>query len=91
MTDLKPLIDLAEQFIKREEELNRQVTVADGCLTIDIEYPYHIDLNRIDTPEKILGWVWHLAEKTWFTQDHARRFIEVALRQIGKEPDVPGA
>jgi len=37
--------------------------------------PYWIDLNRIDTPTKLLGWIHHLAGKVWFDRTFCRDFI----------------
>jgi hypothetical protein len=38
--------------------------------------PYWIDLERCDTPEKLLEWIGHLAEKTWCTTEHIRDLID---------------
>lgn len=39
---------------------------------------YGIEYERMDTPEKVLGWVYHLCQKNNVTKDHLRKFIEAA-------------
>jgi hypothetical protein len=83
------LVDL----MKRNEEMNRfrrdqLVTVDRKNQTIDLldpvdgtrtdDDPYWIRFDRIDTPEKVLGWLVHLHEKTWFTVEHMRLLIWAA-------------
>ncbi|MEO1854651.1 hypothetical protein [Chromohalobacter sp.] len=74
-----------EDFRKREEELQRQVYVADGHIVINVSYEYNVALNSCDSAEKLLHWVWHLTEKTWMTNMAMRRFIELACRENGIE------
>jgi len=47
-----------------------------GCITINVAYPYRIELNRITDPESVLRWVHHLTEKTWMTTELVHEFIE---------------
>jgi hypothetical protein len=47
---------------------------------------YSIQHSRIDTPEKLIGWIHQLAEKQWVTMDHIYELIEAA-RERGVEPD----
>lgn len=70
---------------RREEELQRQVFVADGHIVINVSYEYNIALNRCDSAEKLLHWIWHLTEKTWMTNEVMRRFIELACRENNVE------
>lgn len=66
------------------------VSVDTGCLTIHGPSDYEISLARLDSAEKILQWVMHLTEKSWFTNDMLRAFIVVARREIGLD-DMPPA
>ena len=63
------------------ERLQRQVYVAEDHVVINIEYEYSIALDRCDTPEKLLYWIWHLCEKTWITPEVIGRFIEVVCKE----------
>ena len=47
---------------------------------------YPIELDRMDTPEKILGWIHHLTEKGNVTTAHIRAFIDVA-KEMGVKID----
>jgi len=37
---------------------------------------YEILFSRCNTPEKVLSWVRHLAEKSWVTCEHLTDFID---------------
>ena len=85
---MSSLIDDVEQIHKFEmEEVvnldmeNKTIDLLDpvtGMRTKD--EPYFIHFNRIDTPEKVLGWLIHLREKTWFTTVHMWLLIATADR-----------
>jgi hypothetical protein len=47
-----------------------------NTLTISVEYPYEVDLDRIETHMNLLCWVDHLSEKPWMTKDHLHEFME---------------
>lgn len=66
-----------------KEKLNRQVFIADDHIVINVYYEYNISLDRCDSAEKLLHWVWHLTEKTWMTNDVMRRFISLACQKNG--------
>ena len=42
------------------------------------EDPYIIEHSRINTSEKLLGWVYHLSKKSYITNDHIKALIEAA-------------
>jgi len=44
---------------------------------------YDISMERLDTPEKILAWTVHLAQKNWMTKETLVEFVTLAL---GKYP-----
>lgn len=48
-------------------------------------YDYLIDACTIDTPEKVLGWVVQLADKTWMDAAKLRAFVQVAAPFCGKK------
>ncbi|CNB91403.1 Uncharacterised protein [Yersinia ruckeri] len=75
--------DLVEEIIMDDALLARQVRIIDSYIVIDVSYPYNIPLAGCSTHEGILGWVWHLTEKTWMTNDVLRRFIELAGDHAG--------
>ena len=74
-------MELFEEFKAHEEKMASQVFIADGHIVINVEYEYNIDLQRCNTPEKLLHWIWHLTEKTWMTNDVMRRFIQIACKE----------
>lgn len=63
---------------------------ADGYVELLI-YPhgngYPIEHSRMNTPQKVLGWVYHLTKKNNVTKEHLRRFIEVA-KDLGVDVDL---
>lgn len=79
--------DLAERVKQDLVKESALCQVADGHISL-ADYPgdtpnYDIALDRCNTPEKVLGWVYHLSEKTWITSDHIRAFIKMACREHG--------
>ena len=48
----------------------------DNFLVVNDGYEIHKD--KLDTPEKIIGWVMHLTGKQWFTSLHLQRFLRLA-------------
>ncbi len=55
------------------------VLVKETKTTIKLVTPfgnyYEIERSRANTPEKLLGWIAHLSEKTWVTPEHIRQLI----------------
>jgi hypothetical protein len=43
---------------------------------------YDIVRSRINSPEKLLGWIRHLSKKGWITTDHIHVLIDAA-REMG--------
>lgn len=61
----------------------KTVYVKDGQIVFNLQGEYAIDLKRCNSPEKILGWVHHLCEKTWITPAAIRLFISHAESENG--------
>lgn len=56
--------------------------------------PYEIELSRLNTPDKVLGWINHLIEsKDWLTVDDIRDFLRACrvLREEGLMPKRGGS
>ncbi len=50
--------------------------------TFPMGYGYWIEWSRVDTPEKVLGWVCHLSEKRWVDARTVRHFIRVVCEHF---------
>lgn len=50
-------------------------------------YEYDIARERIDTPEKLLHWVCHLAQKSWMDLPKMRYFIRAIMKKKGWKRD----
>lgn len=77
--------ELKGALIERERRLTDAVYIDGEHLTIDLSYPYHIALSRLDSPAKILRWVHHLSGKRWMTRGALARFIDLAMAAIGED------
>jgi len=44
---------------------------------------YDIELNRLDTPEKLKQWLIHLLEKNWITRDMLARMVRICEVHFG--------
>lgn len=57
-------MNLADELKAQEEKLQKQISVKNGSIVINVSYEYNIELSRCDTAEKLLHWIWHLTEKS---------------------------
>ncbi len=44
---------------------------------------YEVDLDRIRSPEKFLGWIDHLSQKSWMTTDLLGQVVVLVARKKG--------
>lgn len=82
--------EAAEEAAAARELLDKQVQVKDGCIVLNATPDntlanYNIELNRCDTPAKLLGWIQHLTEKSWLTMGMLDRFVSRASHENGIE------
>ena len=59
------------------------VSFGEHCLEIKANqsgYIYDIEYSRIDSPEKLIGWISHLCRKSWFSKDHILQIIRSSKR-----------
>lgn len=85
---------MSKYVLESAESIRRDPEPAHLCVydevneTFDIDWgavePYWIGIERIDTPTKLLGWLAHLLEKTWFSNRHARDLIN-CWQQVTKQ------
>jgi hypothetical protein len=59
------------------------VKVTKKWVTVNIQYPYDIRIDRIDTPLKLLNWVEHLSHKTWMDGPSMAEFVQKVCRHFG--------
>jgi len=48
-------------------------------------WPYEIDLDRVNTPLQLIGWLDHMLAKTWFDGLAARKLISMICDRRGWE------
>ena len=86
MTD-EPVIysfaELNKMAKQHERKLARQCFIRGKYLTLHVVYPYHIELSRIDTKDKLIEWIHHLSEKNWITPQLIRRIIDLVSKHFG--------
>lgn len=65
------------------------VKIAGGYVTLKTDWhrkrgdDYPVALDRIDTPEKLVVWLHHLAEKLWFDGLTCRELVEKVSDHFG--------
>lgn len=47
--------------------------------------PYEIPLDELETESALIGWIYHLSEKKWFTSEKCEALILETYRHWGKE------
>lgn len=83
------LIDVfSEESIRSAFSSPPNITIDNNILRLprpagDQILPYNIDLARIDSPLKLVGWLHHLSEKVWFDQTYCRQLIQVVCCHFG--------
>ncbi|AZS56761.1 hypothetical protein [Pectobacterium parmentieri] len=75
-------------YLENEARLSEIVTVDDTHILINIpgehiDGEYSIALVSCSTAEQLVGWIFHLTEKSWITNDILRRFIKEASANAG--------
>ena len=78
MSSIKTPSEGIDEWLEEEEKLNKIVQIIDKNIVINASYEYDIPLAECATHERILHWVWHLADKPWMTQSITKKFIQVA-------------
>jgi len=86
--DETPLLtgaDLLAAFDRDAKEGRETVYVEDDAIIMRMPSGdfYDVELNRCDTPEKILNWIPQLLSKTWMTNLILERFITLASANAG--------
>lgn len=75
-----------EQLLEEHAQRKRRVWVEGDEVVLDADgQKYRFELDRCDTPEKVLDWCIHLSEKTWVTGLHIRDFI-LLMHEVNKVP-----
>lgn len=74
--------DIDERYEKRMKKLRGQVVIEAEQIGFP-KYDYWIKLNRINSYKKLVGWITHLIEKEWITQDMLAEFIRKAGSRNG--------
>jgi hypothetical protein len=84
MSDKLPfrVLTTAELIAEAEKQAASEIPFSVEKDRFLIDGHYWIDFDRCDTPEKILGWAEHLAEKTWVNTTLLRTFIRSAAHRI---------
>ena len=59
------------------------ITISNGYISLNWEYPYEIALSRIPDQQALLRWVLHLSEKTWMDGHRINVFIQAVAHQNG--------
>lgn len=75
-------------MIRQDRVWGDKVYISNGFLVLNIKFPYEIELNRIDTERKLLGWIVHLLEKNWVSREMLLRMVDVWQVHFKKQIDL---
>ena len=78
---LPPIMDWGDimEFVEKEKARMDSIFRHDSegnMLTLLVDYPYEIELDRIQTPADLLGWTRHLCEKAWMDNVLLAEFVD---------------
>lgn len=76
-----------ERWQAHREEMEKAVVIDEKGVML--HGYYWITRDRIDTHEKLVGWLHHLLEKRWFTADHAYELISKVGSEYGIKVNLP--
>ena len=67
------------------KKLAKQIVIdaKNATCTINIAYPYEVDLDRIKDERDLLTWALHLTEKSWMKTKHLAFFIKAVAKYKG--------
>lgn len=76
-----------------EKKLSKQIVIdkKNNTCTLNISYPYEVDLDRIKTERDLLVWTLHLTEKAWMKTHHLFFFIQTVAKYKGWNLHLPSA
>jgi hypothetical protein len=60
-----------------------------GTCTLNFDYPYEVDLDRIKSERDLLAWVRLLADKPWMNGERTKLFIDAVAKQKGFQVRMP--
>jgi hypothetical protein len=83
---VKDIFEAAEKerkMVHTEKGLNG-VSFQKGFLQLDGWY--EIDIERVNTKERLLSWICHLLDKKWVTPHHLRWLVELSSEKHGFSP-----
>jgi hypothetical protein len=69
--------DINERWEEHRRKMHGQVVIEDGQIGFP-KYYYWIELNRINSYKKLVGWVTQLIGKEWITRDMLAEFMRKA-------------
>ena len=75
--------DFANRLIAHIDWIKTHICVNSDGVTLNGDY--FIAKERIDTPAKLLGWIHHLSQKTWFTSMYTHILISKVCNEYGFE------
>ncbi len=83
MTQKSSLVLLSAYKHGPEIQILDIITTSTGCQLPWCKGGYLIDWDRLDTQEKLLGWVHHLAYKQWMDTAKLKYFTEFVRSHFG--------
>lgn len=67
----------------RAENNRKSIFISDGYITLNVRYPYEIELSRLNTPIKACRFVIHLLEKNWVDRRLLFDFVSILEDHFG--------
>lgn len=75
--------ECAADMIAQLERDESKISISDGVITLNFQYEYPIELNRVRSYNDLLVWVLHLAEKSWMNSYRLSLFITKVAEHKG--------
>jgi hypothetical protein len=88
--NIDELSEMAVDYFHRKEEAEKNITIVDDHIVIKEQdaFSYEIPLKQCLTVWGALGWLSHMAEKTWVTEEKLWRIAELMSLHAQEKGDV---
>ena len=75
--------EVGVKIAEYDRKMDKAFVFSGRVLTINIKYPYEIELSRIPSYKSLLRWVLHLSEKVWFEGEYVSEFVKRVCKHKG--------
>ncbi|EGT4306837.1 hypothetical protein AUM89_17955 [Cronobacter sakazakii] len=67
-----------DAYMRHQKAMDEKVYIEEGFVIFKLEETeYEIPLSRLSSQQRLLGWIFHLTEKSWVDIEILRHFMKI--------------